>query len=186
MKEASLQAQADKRLSRFLSLVLRHQPDKLGLTLDAQGWAQVDELMSALQINNPSLSLDDLKRMVATNSKQRFAFNEEMTKIRANQGHSIPIELGLEQQIPPNVLYHGTAKQNVPSIAAHGLTKQQRHHVHLSTDKQTALTVGQRHGKAVVFEVMAGQMSQAGFKFYVSDNGVWLTDHVPYEYLSQV
>lgn len=178
-----LNEKENKRISKFLSLVLRHQPELIGLTLDENGWADVSELLSTSYKAQVTLDLPTLRHIVAINAKQRFAFNDTQTKIRANQGHSIGIDLGLEAAVPPDVLYHGTAERFFPLIKAAGLLKMQRQHVHLSADKHTAIMVGKRHGKPVVFTVAAGQMCRDGFTFYCADNGVWLTDHVPVKYL---
>jgi putative RNA 2'-phosphotransferase len=171
------------KVSKFLSLVLRHQPDKIGLTLDAQGWANVDELLSKANQHGMRLTRDLMQQVVAQNDKQRFAFNADGTRIRANQGHSIKIDLGLEPLAPPEQLYHGTATRFVASIRQKGLLRGRRDYVHLSPDEMTARKVGARHGEPLVLVVNAGQMHAAGFTFYRAANGVWLTDHVPVEYL---
>ncbi len=171
------------RISKFLSLVLRHQPQIIRLQLDDQGWASVDELLQKLKTKGFHLSISDLQYIVDTNNKKRFAFSENRTKIRASQGHSIEVDLGYLQSVPPAILYHGTARRNMESILKEGLQKQRRQHVHLSADKETAVTVGQRHGRPVVLEVSAGQMHEDGYTFFLSANGVWLTDLVPAKYL---
>jgi putative RNA 2'-phosphotransferase len=170
-------------ISKFLSLVLRHQPETIGIELDQNGWADVDVLIE--KANNYGIRFDraTLDHVVATNSKKRFAFNDTLDKIRASQGHSVDIELGYTNQQPPAILYHGTSEQSVPSILETGLEKRNRQHVHLSNDIETAIKVGQRHGKPVVLQVQAAQMYRDGFAFFISDNGVWLTDHVPAMYL---
>ena len=169
--------------SKFLSLVLRHQPGLISLELDGQGWANVDELLQKANAHGKALTRDSLQYIVDTNSKKRFAFSDDGRKIRASQGHSIEVELGYEPQMPPEILYHGTAEKNMESIIKTGLIKRNRQHVHLSIDTETATKVGQRHGKPVIFEVLAQQMQQQGFTFYLSENKVWLTDHVPAGYL---
>lgn len=174
----------DKKLSKFLSLILRHKPQTVGICLDDEGWADVQELLTALNSNHHHVDMARLEHIVATNDKQRFAFDEHKQKIRANQGHSIKIDLKLSEVAPPEILYHGTARGAVDGIMAQGIDKQTRQYVHLSTDVDTAIKVGKRHGKAVVFVVQAGQMHIAGMKFYQADNGVWLTEHVPVAYLS--
>ena len=168
------------RSSKFLSLVLRHQPERIGLSLDENGWAKVEDLLEKLPLE---LDFASLKNMVETSDKQRFAFNEDFSMIRANQGHSIEVDLQLMAIQPPELLYHGTPSKNIPSIKKQGLHKVKRHHVHLSPDIRTAEKVGNRRGQAFIITVRAGEMYQAGHTFYVSENGVWLTDHVPPEYL---
>jgi putative RNA 2'-phosphotransferase len=173
----------DIQTSKLLSLVLRHKPDTIGIELDENGWTDVQILIDKLNHNGVHTDIDGLRHIVETNPKKRFAFNETFDKIRANQGHSVVVELGYVPQKPPLTLYHGTAQKSVSSILESGLNKGERHHVHLSPDLETAVKVGQRHGKPFVFEVLAGQMSEDKIDFYLSDNGVWLTDHVPARYL---
>lgn len=172
-------------ISKFLSLVLRHQPETISIQLDQNGWTDVNELIE--KANNYGIKFDKetLKHIVATNSKKRFAFNDTLDKIRASQGHSIEIELGYTNQKPPTILFHGTADKFVQSILDTGLEKRNRQHVHLSSDLETALKVGQRHGKPFIFKVLAEQMYNDNFQFYISDNGVWLTDNVPTKYLKR-
>ena len=172
------------RTSKFLSLILRHNPAKAGITLDENGWADVGQLLEAVNASGHVLTLDLLHQIVSDNSKQRFKFNADGTRIRANQGHSIEIDLGLEPQIPPTVLLHGTASRFLDSIRQSGLEPQSRQHVHLSIDRKTAISVGQRHGIAVVLQVDSEGMAAASFGFYLSDNGVWLTERVPPEYIT--
>lgn len=174
-----------KNLSKFLSLVLRHKPEVIGLQLTAQGWANTDELIQKCQAQGKQINLDILKQVVEQNDKKRFAFNEDHTQIRASQGHSIQIDLAYKPQEPPEILYHGTATRFLDSIFAQGLIKGKRHHVHLSANKTTALQVGQRHGKPVILEVAAKTMSRQGHEFFLSENGVWLTESVPSEFLSE-
>lgn len=179
---------SDKQLthiSKFLSLVLRHQPETIGIQLDQNGWTDVKELIEKANDNGINLDRDTLNHIVATNSKKRFAFNETHDKIRASQGHSIDIELGYESQKPPEILYHGTSEKSVQSIIDKGLEKQSRQHVHLSSDIETAIKVGQRHGKPFVFKVLAEQMYTDNFQFFISYNGVWLTENVPAKYLKR-
>ncbi len=163
--------------------MLRHQPGKIGLTLDAQGWADVDELLSKANRHGVKLTRLMLAEVVAQNDKQRFAFNADGTRVRANQGHSIQIDLGLEPIVPPEYLYHGTATRFLASIQRQGLLRGKRDHVHLSPDEATARRVGARHGDPIVLVIEAGRMYAAGFVFFRSANGVWLTDHVPSDYL---
>jgi len=170
--------------SRFLSLVLRHQPDAIGLHLDANGWADVAELLALAARHGRPIPREMLDRAVAENDKQRFAFNDDRTKIRASQGHSVEIELGLEPSEPPEVLYHGTATHSLASIREQGLSSMSRRHVHLSLDQANMLAVGSRHGKPVLLTVRSGDMARAGHRFYLSANGVWLTDAVPPEFIA--
>ena len=172
------------RLSKFLSLLLRHNPGKIGLALDPEGWASVDELIEKANAAGKRFDRKDLLHVVATNDKKRFSLSADGRRIRAAQGHSVSVELGLPPKEPPPVLYHGTATRFVESILSEGLTPQSRQQVHLSADEATALRVGQRHGKPHIFRVDTGAMHVKGFKFYQADNGVWLTDHVPPEFLA--
>lgn len=171
------------KISKFLSLVLRHQPELINLNMDEQGWVDVHELTEKCATKGVHFTFDELKYVVDSNDKKRFKFNEDFTKIRASQGHSIKVDLGLELKYPPEFLYHGTGKQSVESIKRSGLEKRNRQQVHLSKDKDTATKVGQRHGVPFIFTVRSGDMDRDGFKFFLSDNGVWLTDHVPAKYL---
>jgi putative RNA 2'-phosphotransferase len=165
--------------SKFLSLILRHEPERVGLKLDRAGWVGVTELLEAVNRNGVSLTLDQLKHVVAINDKKRFAFSEDGMRIRASQGHSIEVDLQYERQTPPELLYHGTPVRFVESIRTTGLNKGQRHHVHLSPDPQTAAKVGQHRGHPVVLAIRSGEMHRQGHLFYRSANGVWLVDHVP-------
>lgn len=171
------------RLSKFLSLVFRHQPDSIGINLDENGWTDLNILIIQANKNGIPLSFDVIKHIVDTNAKKRFALNDSLDKIRANQGHSVEVDLGYKSQTPPAILYHGTSKEVAPEILKTGLEKRARHHVHLSLDIETAIKVGQRHGKPFVLEVLSGEMATEGHEFYLSDNGVWLTDHVPPKFL---
>ncbi len=172
-----------KKISKFLSLVLRHKPETIGLHLDENGWVETQELLEKLAKNNKKIDLKGLKEVVENNDKKRFAFNADGTKIRASQGHSVQVNLGYAPVEPPKVLFHGTATRFLDSIKEQGLLKGNRHQVHLSKDVDTAINVGNRHGKVVVMKVKALEMHQAGFEFFVSENQVWLTDQVPVEYL---
>lgn len=170
-------------ISKFLSLVLRHQPETIGIQLDQNGWTNIDELIEKANKYGIQFDRETLICLVETNSKKRFAFNDTLDKIRASQGHSVNIELGYSIQKPPEILFHGTGEKSVQSILITGLEKRSRQHVHLSNDIETAVKVGQRHGKPVVFKVFAEQMHIDKFEFFLSDNGVWLTDNVPIKYL---
>jgi putative RNA 2'-phosphotransferase len=171
------------KVSKYLSKHLRHQPERLGLTLEEGGWVAVETLLQACAANRFPVSRDELNEVVARNDKQRFSFDPTGTLIRANQGHSTAVDLQLEPRTPPDVLYHGTAEVNLDSVFATGLNKMARHHVHLSLDVTTASKVGGRHGKPVVLVVDAAAMVRDGFTFYCSANGVWLVDSVPPQYL---
>ncbi len=173
------------KISKYLSKYLRHSPEELGLTLESGGWVKVDDLLAASAKRRFPISRIELETVVACNDKQRFAFDDSHKKIRANQGHSVEVNLQLEPAIPPAVLYHGTGHRAVESILSQGLRKMSRHHVHLSQETETARKVGARHGRPVIFAVDATAMQTAGFTFYCSENGVWLVDRVPPEYLEK-
>lgn len=169
-----------KHISKYMSLVLRHAPETIGITLDAQGWAEVDQLLEKSARHGEVLSREELDTVVFTSDKQRFAFSDDGRRIRANQGHSIAaVDLGLTQAVPPPVLYHGTADRFLESIQAAGLLPGSRNHVHLSRDPGTGVMVGKRHGRPVVLTVDAAAMHKLGHAFFVSENGVWLTTGVP-------
>lgn len=174
------------RISKLLSLILRHAPETISITLDANGWTDTVTLIERVNQHGHNLTPDILAYVVETSPKKRFAFNEDRTRIRANQGHSVSVDLGYAPTTPPAVLYHGTSEKALPSILTTGLDKRDRHHVHLSANPQTARTVGSRHGRPVVLEIDARAMHQQGLPFFLSNNGVWLTDHVPVAYLSEV
>ena len=171
------------RASKYLSLVLRHAPNRIGLTLDRAGWANVEELLQALSGHGLHLTREQLDEIVATNDKRRFALSEDGARIRASQGHSIEVDLGLVALEPPAVLYHGTVERFLPSIRQQGLVAGTRQYVHLSVERDTATIVGARRGTPVILEVAALQLHQAGTSFFRSANGVWLTRHVPPAYL---
>ncbi|GAL86272.1 RNA 2'-phosphotransferase [Sporocytophaga myxococcoides] len=175
----------NQRISKFLSLVLRHKPETIGINLDRNGWVDTQLLIFKINQHGFNISMEILDYVVDTNNKKRFAFNENKTLIRASQGHSVKIELGYEPQKPPEILYHGSAECFSELILKTGLIKQSRQHVHLSVDVTTAISVGKRHGKPVIFEVVSGEMFAEGFVFYLSENKVWLTEHVPVRYLKQ-
>ncbi len=172
-----------KNISKFLSLILRHKPQTIGLQLDENGWADVDELMAKSAKHRQHFTKAELEIIVAQNDKQRFAFNETHTKIRANQGHSIEVALNLAAKQPPEYLYHGTVAKFIAAIQQTGLQKMSRQHVHLSADRNTAHKVGNRRGRPVILNIRSGAMHQDGFVFYLSENGVWLTDAVPVNYI---
>ncbi len=176
----------ETKFSKLLSLILRHKPEEIGLTLDGEGWADVNELLERLRKTGKSRTKDDLRQVVANNDKKRFSFNEDETKIRANQGHTLKnIDVGLEATEPPEFLYHGTAERNLKSIVEEGIQKMKRQHVHLSKDKGTASAVGGRHGKPIVLTINAKQMHEEGVVFFLSENKVWLTDFVAAKYILQ-
>ena len=172
------------RTSRYISLILRHKPETIGITLDEHGWADVDELIAGVSRTHP-LTMKLLEEIVRTDEKQRYSFNGDKTLIRANQGHSIPVDVELPELKPPAILYHGTGQKYVPSIDHQGLLPKSRLYVHLSADKDTAVKVGRRHGPPIVYTVQAGKMFEDGYLFYRSVNGVWLTKEVPIEYLAK-
>ena len=174
------------KISKYLSYHLRHHPEKLGLTLDVGGWVSVDELLKSAKKHGFLIFYFELKEVVAKNDKQRFSFDETGSKIRANQGHSVAIDLQLESVPPPDILYHGTGEGSVESILSQGLLKMNRHHVHLSVEMQTARKVGERHGRPVIFAIDAIEMYGDGYQFYCSDNGVWLVEQVPPKYLHKM
>jgi putative RNA 2'-phosphotransferase len=171
------------KVSKFLSLVLRHKPEEIGLTLDENGWASIEELIRLANLRGTRLNRALLDQVVAENDKKRFALSEDGLRIRASQGHSINIDLALAPAQPPELLYHGTASRCIDSIRASGLHSANRQHVHLSLDAPTATKVGQRHGKPVVLTVRSGEMAAAGHSFFLSANGVWLTERVPAEFI---
>ena len=170
-------------ISKFLSLILRHKPEEIGLQLDENGWANVAELLEKSAQTGNKFTFEELAEVIATNDKKRFAFDENNAKIRASQGHSLQVDVGFEEKLPPEILYHGTAERNVKAILKSGLQKMARHHVHLSTDTETARNVGTRYGKPVIFKIKTSAMLAENFKFYVSANGVWLVDEVPPKFL---
>lgn len=171
-----------KKISKFLSLILRHSPEEIGLELDANGWAEISDIIekSAQTIKLNGVAI---KEVIASSDKQRFKISNDGLRVRANQGHSIKIDLELQPVSPPKSLYHGTAYQFVDSISRDGLLRGARQYVHLSSNVEVARFVGQRHGKPIVLQVDSGSMSKQGFSFLLSDNNVWLTEHVPSEFL---
>jgi len=171
-----------KDTSRYLCLILRHKPETIGISLDEHGWANVKDLIKGVNKTH-KLDMEMLEEIVATDEKQRYSFNEDKTMIRANQGHSVNVDVELEEAVPPQYLYHGTATKYMDSIWKTGLVSKSRLYVHLSADTETATKVGERHGKPIVFRVRSKCMYLQGHKFYKSQNGVWLTKNVPVEFL---
>jgi putative RNA 2'-phosphotransferase len=171
------------RTSKFLSLILRHEPERVGLTLDDAGWVEVDVLVRAVNRHGVSLSREQLEHIVATSDKKRFAFSDDGLRIRASQGHSVEVDLQYTPQVPPEFLYHGTATRFLDSIRAQGLSKMERHHVHLSAETVMTLQVGARRGRPVLLTIRAGEMYRAGHLFCRSANGVWLVDSVPPQFI---
>lgn len=167
-----------------MSLILRHKPEIIGISLDEHGWANVDEFIVGIAKTH-KFNMDILEEIVRTDNKQRYSFNEDKTLIRANQGHSIPVDVELEEVEPPIELWHGTGEKFTASIDEHGLIRKSRLYVHLSTDEETAVSVGKRHGKPVLYIVKAHDMYKDGYKFFLSQNGVWLTKEVPVKYLEK-
>ncbi|TKC08306.1 RNA 2'-phosphotransferase [Pedobacter polaris] len=179
-----LSEKESKRISKFLSYVLRHHPELIGIELDENGWTDITILIEKAIAHDIKLDQETLNYIVETNNKKRFAFNETFDKIRASQGHSVSIDLAYTPQKPPKLLYHGTAVKTAAFIFKSGIEKQSRQHVHLSVDFETAINVGSRHGKPFVFTVNAEEMFNDQFNFYLAENGVWLTDYVPAKYLA--
>lgn len=174
-------------ISKFLSFVLRHQPDAVGITLDLEGWTDIAALIAAVAKDGKQLDRDLILAIVTTSDKKRFAISEDGLRIRAVQGHSTKsVDINYVEQVPPEFLYHGTATRFMNSIRKEGLLPGSRQYVHLSQDEQTALAVGQRHGKPVVLKIEALRMHQQGFKFFQAENGVWLVNNVPAEHLSSM
>ena len=170
--------------SCFLRLILRHKPETIGISLDEHGWADVEELIEGIS-KTREFNMDILEEIVRTDEKERYSFNEDKTLIRANQGHSIPVDVELEESEPPEELWHGTGEKYVISIDEIGLIRKSRLYVHLSKDKETAVKVGSRHGKPVLYRVKAGEMYKDGYPFFLSKNGVWLIREVPVRYLEK-
>lgn len=178
-----LRAVREEDLSVFISLILRHKPETIDIKLDKNGYAIVEELIAGINNKDKYIDMDILEKIVRDDNKGRYKFNEDKTKIRASQGHTVKVDLELKEIVPPDVLYHGTCDKFVSSIMKTGINKGVRHHVHLSGDRETASNVGNRRGKAVVLEIDALKMHKRGYKIYKSDNGVYLTDYVPVEFI---
>lgn len=174
-----------KRVSKFLSLILRHQPEVIGITLDQHGWAEVDDLLKGIRNQYP-IDLTILEEIIASDQKGRYSFNDDHTKIRANQGHSLHVDVELKAAIPPKFLYHGTAQKSVAAITKKGLVGNGRLYVHLSTSIAAAIQVAKRHGKPCVYQIDCAKMVEAGYQFYLSKNKIWLIEFVPVAYLRQV
>jgi putative RNA 2'-phosphotransferase len=174
-----------KSTSKYISLILRHKPEVIGITLDDHGWADTQALIEGVNRTHP-LTMELLEEIVRTDEKQRYSFNADKSRIRANQGHSIPIDADLAETEPPETLYHGTGEKSVASIERDGLRPMSRLYVHLSPDTETARSVGSRHGKPVIYIVLAGEMYRSGYRFYRSANGVWLTKEVPVRFLKRI
>ena len=175
----------DMRISKFISLILRHKPEEIGLKLDRDGYIKTSDLISGLNRKGYKVTITDIERIVDEDNKQRYSFNDDKSKIKANQGHSITVDLELQAIEQPKVLYHGTATRFSDSICKEGIKKQARQYVHLSADVETAEKVGRRHGELVIFKINSEQMFKDGYKFYLSENKVWLTDYVPIKYLGK-
>jgi putative RNA 2'-phosphotransferase len=174
------------KASKFMSLILRHDPAAAGIALDASGWANIDEMLAGMAAKGFAIPRVTLDEIVAEDSKQRYAISDDGLRIRANQGHSIAVDVGLEELRPPDVLFHGTGQKSVDGIRRDGIKAMSRQHVHLSIDEPTALAVGRRHGKPAIFRIDAQAMADTGFKFFRSANGVWLVERVPVTFLSEV
>ena len=176
-----------RNTSKFISLILRHNPQVIGISLDEHGWADVKELIDGInRTEGHSLDMDTLDEIVRTDEKQRYSFNEDHSLIRANQGHSIPVDVELEEKTPPDILWHGTGQKYVSSIDVQGLIPKSRLYVHLSSDMETARKVGSRHGRPVIYQVECRKMTEDGYRFFLSANRVWLTKEVPVEYLKKL
>ncbi len=173
----------EEKIGKFLSLILRHKPETIGIKLDENGWADVEALLAGMNRKGTTIDQVLLEEIVANNNKKRYSLSPDKKRIRANQGHSIDVDIELKAVTPPAVLYHGSADRFYESILRLGLQKQNRNHVHLSPDIETALAVGKRHGRPVVFTIQAKAMHDDGYLFYLSENSVWLTDSVPVAYL---
>ena len=176
---------SNNSVSKFISLILRHKPETIGIVLDEHGWADVDDLITGISRTYP-LTKEELEEIVRTDEKQRYSFNESHTLIRANQGHSIPVDVELEEMTPPTYLYHGTGEKYVSAINEQGLIPKSRLYVHLSEDYDTAVKVGTRHGKAMVYRIDAKRMGDDGFTFYRSINCVWLVKNVPVKFMKLI
>ena len=176
----------DISLGRFISLVLRHHPEAIGIALDNEGWADTEQLLDGINRTGRKINMDTLERIVRENNKQRYSFNADKSRIRANQGHSIPVDIKMQQLTPPDRLYHGTAEDKLPLIKQSGIKKMSRLYVHLSKDIETAVTVGSRHGKPVILVIDTAAMAADGYTFMLSDNGVWQSEDIPWKYVLDI
>ena len=174
------------KLGKYLSLILRHKPEVIGIKLDEHGWADIDELLVGMNRQGRFINRELLDEIVKTNNKKRYQYNDDLTKIRANQGHSINVDVNLQEKVPPNTLYHGTALRYLDEIKLFGIKKMNRLYVHLSKDKETAINVGKRHCKAIILEIDTKKMLNDGHKFYYSNNGVWLCDDIDFKYVRRI
>lgn len=174
------------KLSIFISLILRHKPEEIGITLDEHGWAKVEDLINGINNSGRKIDIDVLEEIVRIDNKQRYSFNEDKTKIRANQGHSVPVTIEFKELEPPNTLYHGTATKSLEGIKHQGIKSMSRLYVHLSKDFETATNVGSRHGECAVLVINAKRMYEDGIKFYLSENGVWLTKYIDPKYILSI
>ena len=175
-----------ERLSKFISLILRHKPEEIGITLDKHGWANVKDLIKGINSAGREIDMKLLEEIVKADNKGRYSFNENKTKIRANQGHSIQVDIEFKEELPPNILYHGTAIKSLDSIKQQGIKSMTRQWVHLSKDIETAIKVGSRHGKPVILIIDAKRMNDEGIKFYISENKVWLTEYIDWKYIKEI
>lgn len=174
------------KLGKYLSLILRHKPEVIDIKLDEHGWADVDELLAGMNRQGRFIDRELLDEIVKTNNKKRYQYNDDFTKIRANQGHSINVDVNLQEKIPPDILYHGTALRYLDEIKLFGIKKMNRLYVHLSKDKETAINVGKRHGKAIVLEIDTKKMLSDGYIFYCSNNGIWQCDDIDFKYVRRI
>lgn len=176
----------DEELGKFISLILRHKPEVIGISLDENGWADVESLIRGINKAGKAIDKEILSRIVRENNKKRYSYNEDCTKIRANQGHSLTVDVNLKKAVPPPRLYHGTATRFIESIKIKGIIKGNRQHVHLSEDKETAFKVGKRHGKPIVLVIDTREMMKVGYTFYLSENNVWLCEDIPWQYVCSI
>lgn len=176
----------DVELGKFISLILRHKPQVIGITLDQNGWADTQELLAGINASGRYIDMEILERIVRENNKKRYSFNEDKSRIRANQGHSISVNVEMKEMTPPDALYHGTADRFLDSIREKGILKMNRQYVHLSADAETAKAVGKRHGKPVVLVIDTKKMAEDGYIFWLSDNGVWQSEDIKWEYVKKI